>query len=197
MTQEEKNIEWDSRLSFLMAMIGAAIGLGNIWRYPYVAYTNGGGTFLIPYLCAILILGIPFIFLEYGIGFKFKTSLSEVLKKIKSRFEILGWFVSLTAFLILCYYVCIVGWDLIYIFLSIFKAWGSNPSNFLTVTLLQSQNNLSALSIISWPVVGSLVAIWIIIWKISKTDLNSGIGRVTKILIPALIIIMIFIVAFL
>ena len=152
MSEENKN-QWDSRLSFLLAMIGAAVGLGNIWRYPYVAYTNGGGSFIIPYLCAILILGLPFLILEYGVGFKFKTSLADTLKTINNKFEILGWFVALTAFLILAYYVCIVGWDLIYILLSLFKGWGLNPSNFYTISLLQSTNDLSGLTYFSWPIV--------------------------------------------
>src|SRR5574344_1993355 len=160
MTNEKKVPVWDNNFSFLMAMIGAAIGLGNIWRYPYVAYTNGGGTFLIPYLCAIFILGLPFLFLEYSVGFKFKTSLSEILKKIKPKFEVIGWFVALISFLILCYYVCIIGWDLIYIILSFFKGWGSNPSAFLTSSLLHSHNGFSGLSYIVWPVVVSLVFIW-------------------------------------
>ncbi len=101
MSNDKKVPVWDNNFSFLMAMIGAAIGLGNIWRYPYVAYSNGGGTFLIPYLCAIFILGLPFLFLEYSVGFKFKTSLSEILKKIKPKFEVIGWFVALISFLIL------------------------------------------------------------------------------------------------
>ena len=64
---KDKN-EWGSNLSFLLAMIGSAVGLGNIWRYPYVLYSNGGGAFFIPYIVAILIMGIPFLILEYGVG---------------------------------------------------------------------------------------------------------------------------------
>lgn len=64
--------QWNSRVVFLLAMIGAAVGLGNIWRFSYVGYSNGGGTFFIPYLIAILIMGIPFLILEYGIGFRHK-----------------------------------------------------------------------------------------------------------------------------
>ena len=69
----EKN-EWGSNISFLLAMIGSAVGLGNIWRFPYVLYSNGGGAFYIPYITAVLILGIPFLILEYGVGYNFKSS---------------------------------------------------------------------------------------------------------------------------
>ena len=71
----DKN-EWGSNLSFILAMIGSAVGLGNIWRYPYVLYSNGGGAFYIPYIVAILLMGIPFLILEYGVGYNFKSSLS-------------------------------------------------------------------------------------------------------------------------
>ncbi|WP_407375099.1 hypothetical protein [Methanobrevibacter sp.] len=66
MSQYER---WDSPLAFLLTMIGAAVGLGNIWRYSYVVYSNGGGAFFIPYLFAIFVMGIPFLILEYGIGY--------------------------------------------------------------------------------------------------------------------------------
>ena len=72
----EKN-EWGSNISFLLAMIGSAVGLGNIWRFPYVLYSNGGGAFYIPYITAVLILGIPFLILEYGVGYNFKIFFSK------------------------------------------------------------------------------------------------------------------------
>ena len=74
-----EKLEWDSSLSFIFAMIGAAVGLGNIWRFSYVLYSNGGGSFFIPYFTAIAIMGIPFLILEYGVGFSFKESFSKVL----------------------------------------------------------------------------------------------------------------------
>ena len=68
--QAEHREQWGTRAGFLLAAIGSAIGLGNIWRFPYVAYENGGGAFLIPYLVALLTAGIPLLILS--------TSLSHV-----------------------------------------------------------------------------------------------------------------------
>ena len=68
-----KKMQWDSSLSFIFAMIGAAVGLGNIWRFSYVLYSNGGGSFFIPYFVAIAIMGIPFLMLEYAVGLALKT----------------------------------------------------------------------------------------------------------------------------
>lgn len=64
--------KWGSNISFVLAMIGSAVGLGNIWRYPYVLYSNGGGTFYIQYLFAIVTLAIPFLILEYGVGYNYQ-----------------------------------------------------------------------------------------------------------------------------
>ena len=85
-----ENIEiskWKNSFNFLMAIIGAVIGLGNIWRFSYLLYSNGGGAFFIPYTIAILIMGIPFLLLEYGRGAKFKDSLSNILKSINPSLE--------------------------------------------------------------------------------------------------------------
>ena len=93
--------QWDSTLSFLFAMIGVAVGLGNIWRFSYVVYSNGGGTFFIPYLIAIAILGIPFLILEYGIGYSFKDSFSNVMKRINPKLEFVSWILLLFVFIVL------------------------------------------------------------------------------------------------
>lgn len=85
-----ENARWDSSLSFILAMIGASVGLGNIWRFSYVLYSNGGGSFFIPYLIAIAIMGIPFLILEYGIGFSFKDSFTNIFKKINPKFEFIS-----------------------------------------------------------------------------------------------------------
>ena len=98
----EKN-QWDNSISFIFAMIGAAVGLGNIWRFSYVLYSNGGGAFFIPYFIAIIIMGIPFLILEYGIGFSFKRSFSEIFKSINPKFEYIGWIMIFSIAIVLIY----------------------------------------------------------------------------------------------
>ena len=192
---KDKN-EWGSNLSFLLAMIGSAVGLGNIWRYPYVLYSNGGGAFFIPYSVAILIMGIPFLILEYGVGYNFKSSFPKAVKSISKKWEYLGWFLPVAVFMILIYYSAILGWDGFYVIISAFKGWGADPNAYFTGSFLQANDTLGGLgTFVPFVAIAMLVG-WVIMWVISHTDLEKGLGRVSKVLVPLLFAIMIFIVLF-
>jgi len=191
----DKN-EWGSNLSFILAMIGSAVGLGNIWRYPYVLYSNGGGAFYIPYIVAILLMGIPFLILEYGVGYNFKSSFAKAITKINSKWQYLGWFLPVAVFMIMIYYSAILGWDGIYIILSFFKGWGADPNTYFTSNLLQSSSSFSGLTNFIPLIAVAMLVGWVIIWFISHRDLEEGLGRVSKFLVPLLFIIMIIIVGF-
>ena len=192
---KDKN-EWGSNLSFLLAMIGSAVGLGNIWRYPYVLYSNGGGAFFIPYIVAILIMGIPFLILEYGVGYNFKSSFPKAVKSISKKWEYLGWFLPVAVFMILIYYSAILGWDGFYVIISAFKGWGADPNAYFTGSFLQANDTLGGLgTFVPFVAIAMLVG-WVIMWVISHTDLEKGLGRVSKVLVPLLFAIMIFIVLF-
>ena len=191
----DKN-EWGSNLSFVLAMVGSAVGLGNIWRYPYVLYSNGGGAFYIPYIVAILLMGIPFLILEYGVGYNFKSSFPKAIRKINSKYEFLGWALPVSVFIIMIYYSCILGWDGIYVILSFFKGWGADPNTYFATGLLQSQETISGITTFLPIVATSMIISWLIVWFISHKDLEEGLGKISKILVPLLFVIMIVIVAF-
>ena len=191
----DKN-EWGSNLSFILAMIGSAVGLGNIWRYPYVLYSNGGGAFYIPYIVAILLMGMPFLILEYGVGYNYKSSFAKAIRKINSKCEYLGWLLPVAVFMIMIYYSAILGWDGIYMILSFFKGWGADPNTFFTATLLQSSESYLSLTQFIPVIAVAMLAGWVIIWFISHRDLEAGLGKVSKLLVPALFIIMVIIVGF-
>ncbi len=188
--------KWGSNIAFVLAMIGSAVGLGNIWRYPYVLYSNGGGAFYIPYLVAILTLAIPFLILEYGVGYNYQSSFTKAIIKIKPKFEFYGWILPVVVFIMTVYYSTIIGWDGIYLFLSFFKGWGADPNSFLNVNLLQSTNSLNGIFNFIPFIALFMIVGWFIVWFISHRNLDEGLGRVCKIFVPVLFVVMIFIVIF-
>ena len=99
---------FSTRAAFIFAAIGSAVGLGNIWRFPYVAYESGGGAFLIPYLVALLSAGIPLLFLDYALGHRYRGSAPKVFRRIKSWAEPIGWIQVGVAFFITIYYAVII-----------------------------------------------------------------------------------------
>lgn len=189
-----EEVKWNSKLSFIVAMIGSAVGLGNIWRFPYVAYSNGGGAFLLPYIISIICIGLPLLFVEYGAGFKFKAGISKILRTINPKFEYIAWYIQLVPFFIMTYYSCIVAWDLIYIPTSITQGWGSNPENFFINVVLNNVDGFAGFTQISLYVLLAITVIWIVAWVISHQDINSGLAKTNKVLIPLLFIMMIGIV---
>lgn len=103
---------WSSRRGFVLATIGAAVGLGNIWRFSYVVGENGGAAFLLVYLLCVLLLGIPLMLAEFAIG---ASARGDVVRAfggpgIPRRWRAAGWIAALAAFLILGYYAVIAGW---------------------------------------------------------------------------------------
>ena len=187
--------QWDSSRAFIFAMIGAAVGLGNIWRFSYVVYSNGGGSFFIPYFIAIAVMGIPFLILEYGMGFSFKDSFSNILKRINPKLEIIGWILVLFVFVVVIYYMVILSWDLVYLMSSFTFNWGPDAAQYF-VNRVGGSSNLSNACFLLIPTTVGVLILWVVIWFISNRDVNEGIGRISKILIPALFVIMGFIIVY-
>ena len=187
--------QWDSSLSFIFAMIGAAVGLGNIWRFSYVLYSNGGGSFFIPYFIAIAIMGIPFLILEYGVGFSFKESFSKIMRKINPKFEIIAWILVLFVFIVTIYYMVILSWDLVYLLSSFTFNWGTDTAAYF-VNTVGGSSNLSNASFLLIPTTVCVALLWIVLWFISHRNVDKGIGKVSKVLIPALFVIMAIIIVY-
>ena len=175
----EERAQWNSRWGFILAMVGSAVGLGNIWRFPNVLYANGGGSFMIPYIVAIFLLGVSFILVEYALGYRFKASISKILYSIKPKFEPIAWLILAIIFLILTYYIVVVGWDLIYLVLSFTKGWGANPDVFFSSNVLQASDSIAGIFTFVPMVLISVLVLWATIWVITQSDLNSGIEKVS------------------
>lgn len=184
--------QWNSVFTFIMAMIGLTIGIGNIWRFSYVLYSNGGGSFFIPYVIAILVMGIPFLILEYGLGFSFKKSFSSLMHSIRPEFEIIAWILVLLVFVVVIYYMVILGWDLGYLLNSFTFGWGNDPASFFT-NHIGGSSNPATQNAIMLPTLICTLALWAFFWIVSVKDVDKGIGRLSTVLIPLLFIIMILV----
>jgi NSS family neurotransmitter:Na+ symporter len=122
---ESRRGAFSSRRVFILAAIGSAVGLGNIWRFPYVAYENGGGAFVVPYLVALLTAGIPFLLLDYAIGHRHRGSAPLSFARLRRGTEGLGWWQVGICFVIAVYYAAVIAWAARYTVFSLDQAWGS------------------------------------------------------------------------
>ena len=107
---DELRERWAGRLPFIMAAVGSAVGLGNIWRFPKVVYANEGGTFLIPYFIALITAGIPLMIVEYALGQKYQGGAPQAIAAATKKFKWVGWFALLVGTVITFYYVVIMAW---------------------------------------------------------------------------------------
>ncbi len=103
---------WSSRLGFILAAIGAAVGLGNIWRFPAVVGQNGGGAYLVPYIISFFALALPLMVLEIAVGRRFDGDVVTVFRRLRRGGGPVGWLIVATVLLVASYYLVITGWTL-------------------------------------------------------------------------------------
>lgn len=114
----EKREHWNNRLSFILAAVGSAVGLGNAWRFPGLCAKFGGGAFLIAYIICMLIVGIPLLMMELAIGRKTNGSAPKAMRNINRKAEKLGWAATTNAFVILSYYIVVFAWCILMCFVT-------------------------------------------------------------------------------
>ncbi|MFC6154753.1 sodium-dependent transporter [Nocardioides yefusunii] len=186
-TAPQKRGGFSSRKVFIFAAIGSAVGLGNIWRFPYVAYENGGGAFLIPYLVALFCAGIPFLYLDYAMGHRHGGSSPLTWARMRRWTESLGWWHVMICVVIAAYYAAIIAWAAKYTIFSVDKAWGDDAEGFFFGDFLHADT--SGLSFDFVPgILVPMVLIWIVVIAIMAAGVEKGIGLTSVIGIPVLVI---------
>jgi len=118
---EEQRDGWGNKIEFLLAIVGYAVGLGNVWRFPYLAQKNGGGAFIIPYFISLVLLGIPSFLLELAVGQRLRRGPIHVWNKLCPMLSGVGISSVVVSFLVGCYYNMIVAWCFYYLFISFQK----------------------------------------------------------------------------
>lgn len=185
--EQQQREQWATRAGFLLAAIGSAIGLGNIWRFPYVAYENGGGAFLLPYLIALLTAGIPLLILEYTIGHRYRGSPPLAFRRMSRPAEAIGWWQVAICFVIAIYYAVIIAWAVRYTGFSFGLQWGDDPGTFFGEFLdLADEPGMvsSYVSAVAWPLIG----VWVVTLGVLAFGVRRGIERANKIFIPLLVV---------
>lgn len=184
---KQQREHWGSRLGFIMAAAGSAIGLGSLWRFPYMTGENGGGLFVLLYLAFTFFLALPVFIAELIIGRNTQRSAVSAFSDLSNHsthWKLLGWFNVLTTFLILSYYCVVSGWGLNYALMSLNRfAAGRSPeeiSNVFNVMFASPDINLF------WNFVFILLNVGVVYGGIRK-----GIEYWTRILTPALLVILI------
>ncbi|WP_103534377.1 sodium-dependent transporter [Streptomyces sp. SM11] len=185
---EQPREQWATRTGFLLAAIGSAVGLGNIWRFPAIAYDNGGGAFLLPYLIALLTAGIPLLIMEYSIGRKYRLSPPAALRRMARPAEAIGWWQVVISFVIATYYAVIIAWAVRYVGFSFGQQWGDDPEAFLFGDFLRAPETPSFLDGFVPGVFWPLIAVWVVVLVILAFGIRRGIERANKIFIPLLFV---------
>ena len=201
MSAPESNVRenWSARSGFIFAAVGSAVGLGNIWRFPYVAYENGGGAFLLPYLIALVTAGLPLLFLDYIVGHKYRRSAPLSYQQITPKAESLGWWQVMVCLFIGAYYASVLAWAASYVYFSFGQKWQADPEHFFTHQFLQSNTLQSSSGTgLSLDIIPHLffpiVAMWLIVLTILLLGIKRGIEWSNKIFIPLLIILFLILV---
>ena len=173
-----------------MAAIGSAIGLGNIWRFPGVAYTNGGGAFVVPYVIALLAAGLPILLLDYALGHRFRGSTPAVFRRMSSKLEWLGWFQVFICFVIMTYYAVVVAWSLCYMFFSFTIAWGDDAAGFfqryIGMDRLGSEVGYSPTVVVGVAI--PLLFVWAFGLVVTALGVSDGVERANRIFLPLLVL---------
>lgn len=186
--------QWGTRAGFILAAVGSAIGLGNIWRFPAVAYENGGGAFFFPYLFALLTAGIPILIMEFTIGHKYRASAPRSLAKINGKFEWIGWWQLAISFVISVYYAAIIAWAMAYVVFSFNLKWGNDTNGFLFGEYLKLVESPGQFGGLVQSVFIPLILVWAIALFVLFRGVKEGIEKANKIMLPTLFILFLILV---
>jgi len=187
--------QWSSRWAFILAATGSAVGLGNIWRFPYLTGENGGGAFVLVYLLCVVLVGIPIMMAEILLGRRGRQSPINTIRTIAAEeglsrhWHLLGWMGVIAGFIILSYYSVIAGWTLAYIFRTgtgLFVDADAVYSKQIFTELISDPEKLLA-----WHTIFILMTIVIV-----SRGVKSGLEQAVKFLMPALFILLLVMVGY-
>ena len=171
---------WTTRLGFILAAVGSAVGLGNVWRFPFQTATNGGAAFLVVYLVAVLVIGLPAILAEFVVGRRAETSAIGAFERLgHGKWRTVGALGVFAGFWTLSYYSVVGGWVIRYVGESVVGGYGSNPETFFG-------------SVSAGPEAIAFHALFMLLTvAIVAFGIQGGIERATTLMVPAVVLILV------
>ncbi len=170
---EEQRENWGTRAGFVLAAVGSAVGLGNLWGFPYKLYSYGGGAFLIPYVLAMVLIGIPLLIGEFSLGHITQRATPDAFGRVNRKFAFVGWWQIILSFIIVTYYAVILAWCLSFLAASVagiftdslpWAAKGAEgvarAKEFFNVEYL-NKHDAFRLGGVQWHIVAALVITWL------------------------------------
>lgn len=188
--------EWQSRKGFIFAAAGAAIGLGNLWRFPFQAYKNGGGAFLLPYFVALITCAIPLMIMEYAYGRKIRGGSVKAFAKLNKKFEVIGWVQVMVPIIVTTYYSTIISVSVIFMIYSLGHAFGiinwlSDPGPVMGMVTGSAEHALDLGAGISIYILIAVIFVWLCNWLIVKKGISGGIEKMSMFFTPMLMVLMV------
>ncbi len=187
--------QWSSRWTFVLAAAGSAVGLGNIWKFPYITGENGGGAFVLVYLMCIAAIGLPIMMAEIMLGRRGRHSPINTMRLLSTsenasrHWQYVGWMGVIAGFLILSYYSVIAGWALAYVFRAangVFVGANADQIGEIFSTLVASSERLLA-----WHTLFVVMTMIVV-----ARGVKSGLEQAVRFLMPSLFVILILLVGY-
>lgn len=176
-----------SRLGFILISAGCAIGLGNVWRFPYVVGQYGGAAFILLYLLFLFVFGLPIMTMEFTIGRASGKSIVEsftVLEPKKTKWHWFGWVAMIGNYILMMFYTTVTSWMFVYLFKMI-------GGDFVGANTEQLSDQFKAMTDNPLLIIGVMVAVTAIGFGVCSLGLKNGVERVTKVMMIALLVIII------
>jgi neurotransmitter:Na+ symporter, NSS family len=195
LASETRHGMWSSRWLFILAAAGSAVGIGNIWKFPYIAGENGGGAFVIIYLVCIAIVGIPIMMSEVMLGREGRSSPINTMRDLTERgkrnpfWVLIGWMGVLAGFLILSYYAVIAGWAMNYV-------WLTAVGTFEGTTAQNASDAFDGFLANPWQLIlWQTLFMWVTIWIVGK-GVTKGLETAIRLFMPMLFILLIVLLGY-
>lgn len=186
----ENRGSFSSKIGVILATVGTAVGLGNVWRFPYIVGENGGGAFLVIYILSLLLLGIPGVIAEFIVGRHSHANAVDSFKKLapKTKWHWIGYSGVLAGFLIMGYYAVVVGWTLEYLTQAIL----GNLSGMTVEQYGQVFDQFAGHPY--WPLVWMVIVMLISTFVVAR-GVSGGIEKISNVLMPVFFLIILVMVA--